>query len=64
MNIESKDELKEININRICYYFDDIKIEDFNDILIDQKRYENVLIYNISYKTLIDANLCVLGSIK
>ena len=48
-------ELKEINIkNRTCYYFDDIiKIEDFNldDTLIDKKSYENILVYNISYKT-------------
>ena len=50
--------LKEIDIkNRTCYYFDDvIKIEDFDfDILLHEKSYENVLIYNISYKTLIGA---------
>ena len=42
----------------MCYYFDDIiKIEDFNldNILIDEKSYKNVLVYNISYRTLIDA---------
>ena len=48
-----------INIkNRTCYYFHDIiKIENFNlvNILIDEKSYENILVYNISYKTLIDA---------
>ena len=35
-----------------CYYFDDItKFEGFdsNNILIDEKSYENILIYNISY---------------
>ena len=39
-----------------CYYFDDmIKIENFDldNILIDEKSYENILVYNISYKTLI-----------
>ena len=51
--------LKEINtISRTCYYFDDIiKFEDFNidNILIDEKSYKNILVYNISYKSLIDA---------
>ena len=44
--------------NFMCYYFDDItKIEGFNldNILIDEKSYENILVYHISYKTLIDA---------
>ena len=38
-----------------CYYFDDmLKIEDldFDSILLDEKSDENILIYNISYKTL------------
>ena len=51
--------LKNINVkNFICYYFHDItKIEDFDldDILIDEKSYENILVYNISYKNLIAA---------
>ena len=55
----SDDELKEINIkNRTCYYFDDIiKIEDFDldSISIGEKSYKNILVYNISYETLIDA---------
>ena len=41
-----------------CYYFDDIiKFEeiDFDNILIDQKSHENILIYDMSYKTLIGA---------
>ena len=43
--------------NRACYYFDDIlKLEDFDiiNILIDEKSHENILIYNVSYKTLIN----------
>ena len=47
----------EINIkNRKCYYFDDIfKIEDvdFDNALIDEKSYENILVYNISYKCIV-----------
>ena len=50
-------ELKKVRIkNRTCYYFDDIiKLEDFDldNILIDEKSQENILIYDISYKTLI-----------
>ena len=56
--MDSNDELKEIYIkNRTCYYFVDIIIsEDFNldNILIDVKSYKNVLVYSISYKSLID----------
>ena len=54
--MEVDNESKEIDIkNCTCYYFDDIiKIEDFNfdNILINEK-YENILGYDISYKTLI-----------
>ena len=46
--MESKDKLKEIDIkNRSCYYFYDIiKIEDFNldNILIEEKSYDNILV--------------------
>ena len=46
--MDSNDELKEINIkNGTCYYFNEIiKIEDFNldNILIDEKPYENILV--------------------
>ena len=56
--METDDKLKKIDIkNRTCYHFDDIiKPEDFDldNILIDQKSYENILVYNISYKSLID----------
>ena len=55
--MESNEDLIQINIeNRTSYYFDDIikiKDSDLDNILIDEKSYENILIYNISYKTLI-----------
>ena len=55
------DEFKIVCIkNRTCYYFDEIiKLEDFDfdNILIDEKCRENILICNISYKTLIGALL-------
>ena len=56
--MERKDELKQTDIeNRTCYYFDDIiKNKDIYsvDIVLDEKSfqtYENILVYNISYKT-------------
>ena len=58
--MESKDKLKEIDIkNRTCYYFDDIirfwdRDIEFRDTLFNEKSYEtsqNILIYDISYKT-------------
>ena len=52
-------EFKKVYIkNRTCYYFDDIiKLEDPNpdNILIDEKSHESILIYEIPYKTLIDS---------
>ena len=69
--MESKDELKETDIkNGTCYYFNDItKVWDINiyssDILLDEKlykdKYENVLTYDISYKTSTGENYCILG---
>ena len=57
--MESNDKLKEIDIkNPTCYYFDYIiKSEDFDvdKILIDEKSYENILVYNNSCKSLIDS---------
>ena len=44
--------------NCMCYYFNDIiKLEDFDhdNIFIDEKSHENILIYDILYKTLIDS---------
>ena len=56
--MESNDKLKEINIKNRTYYFDGIiKIKDFDfgNILLDEKSYRNILIYDISYKFLIGA---------
>ena len=54
--MESNNKLKQIDIkNRTRYYFDNIiKFEDFglNNILIDEKSYKNILVYNISYTIL------------
>ena len=56
--MESNNKLKEIDIkSRTCCSFDDIiKIEDYDldNILIDEKSCENILVYSISYKSLID----------
>ena len=50
--MKSNAELKEINIkNHTYYYFDGInKIEDFDfdNFLLDEKSYKNILVYNIS----------------
>ena len=52
---KSNNELKEIDIrNRVCYYFDDIisgKKINVSNILLGNKIYENVSVYNVSYKT-------------
>ena len=63
--MESKDELKEIDIENCTRYFFDHIIRawdeniDSSDILLDEKlckeKYENILIYHISYKTSIGA---------
>ena len=59
INIEINDRLKETNIkNCTCSYLHDIiKFEDFDldYILLEEKSYKNILVYNISYKTLIDS---------
>ena len=56
--MESNNKLKEIDIkNRTCYYFDDIiKIKDFdfNNVLINEKSLENILVYDVSYKMLME----------
>ena len=49
--MESNDKLKEINIKNLsCFYFNDIiKTDnfDFDNVLIEEKSYENILVYNI-----------------
>ena len=53
--MESKGKLKEIDIkNHTCYFFYDLMrlwAISFSDILSEKKLYENILIYDISYKT-------------
>ena len=55
------DELKKVRVkNRTCDYFDDIiKSEDFDidNILIDEKSHEKILIYEISYQALIGSKI-------
>ena len=66
--MDIKDEFKEIDIkNRTCYHFANIMriiIIDFNNILLDEKLYKNLLIYNISYENLWLKNHCVFDLIK
>ena len=58
--IGDHNELKKVWVkNRTCYYFDDlVKLEDvdFNNISLNKKSSENILVYDVSYKTLIGAN--------
>ena len=53
--MNSKEELKKIDIkNCIFHYFDDIITDrdtNFDNILLDKKLYENISVYHISYKT-------------
>ena len=57
--MKSNDKLKKVSTkNHRCYYsYDIIKFEDFDidDILIDEKSYENILVYSISLKNLMGA---------
>ena len=52
--MDSNNKLKEIDIrNSTCYYLDDtININDLHldNLLIDQKSFEGILIYDIAYK--------------
>ena len=53
--MESQDELKEIDIkNRACCCFNGIVRDfdiNFDNILLNEKSYENISVYDISYKT-------------
>ena len=55
--MEKNTKFKQVYINNgTCYYFDDIiKIENFvfNNVLLDEKLYQNILIFDVVYKTLI-----------
>ena len=62
--MESTNKLKETDFkNRMCCYFDSVtrfwnRDIEFRDILLDEKSYEtseNILSYDISYKTSIGA---------
>ena len=57
--IKSNDKLKEIGIKYLtCYCFKDkirIKNFDLDNILTDEKSNKNILVYNISYKSLVDS---------
>ena len=57
MKIRNNNKWKEIDTKiRTCYYFDDIiRIKDFDlgNIVIDGKSCKNILVYNISHKSLI-----------
>ena len=52
---------KEVRIKyRTCCYFDEIiQLEEFHidSILIDEKSYKIILVYDITYENLIDPNL-------
>ena len=54
--MENNNELNKVDIkNRTCYYFDDIidiNNFDLDNILLDEKSYENTLIYDVVYKIL------------
>ena len=68
MKMESNNELIETDIkNCTCYYFNDrIEIEDFDFdyILINERSYENFLVYSSHAKLWLVLNLCLLGLIK
>ena len=63
--MNSKNELKEIDIkNCVCFYFNDIingTKTTFSNILMNKKSYENISVYNISYKVQQAQNHFVLG---
>ena len=57
--MESNGILKEIGIKKtyvlLFRWYIGIENFDLNNILIDENSYENILVYNISYKNLIDS---------
>ena len=62
--MESKNQLKEIDMKSCsCYYFDDVMRDRgicFDNILLDEKSYEHILIFEISCKNFMGAKaLCI-----
>ena len=58
---EKKNELQEIDIkNRVCYYFGN----NFGNILLNKKLYENISVHNFRIKLQQVQTHCILGSIK
>ena len=49
--IESR--CRQLKIARVIISMTQLKLKVFDNILIDEKLYKNILVYNISYKTLI-----------
>ena len=64
--MESKNKFKNIDLSRFYYFDNIIRVEgiDFDNILLDKKSCENILIYDTSYKTFMGVKPYVLGSIK
>ena len=55
--MENNELKKKVCIENHIYYFNMIKLEDFDldNILIDKKSHEHILIYDIPFKTLTDS---------
>ena len=52
--MKSKNMLLKLILKIVCFYFDDIINDtktDFSNILLNEKLYENISFYKISYKT-------------
>ena len=51
--MESKNKFKNIDLSRFYYFDNIIRVEgiDFDNILLNKKSCENILIYGTSYKT-------------
>ena len=65
--MEKTNEIKNVNESCICYYFGGKnKIEDFlfNNTFLDEKSYENILIYDVMYKTLIGTKPSLISTVK
>ena len=59
--------VKEIDIKKQTYFFDDIiKVKNFdrNNIIIDENSYKNILIYYIGYVTIKDSKYVKINSVN